>query len=66
MDIIDKLIESIPIVDETNKKILSDLLVKKLQEQANEEVKKIELTQEEIDEQEIMNYNGESSEVNHG
>jgi len=62
MDIIDKLIESIPIVDNDNKKVLSDLLVVKLQELANSEAKKTELTQEQKDEQEIMNFNG----VDHG
>ncbi len=59
MDIIDKLIQSIPIVDEGSKKVLSELLVKKLQEQADIEPEKIELTQEQKDELEIMNYTGE-------
>ncbi len=62
MDIIDKLLAAIPIVDEGSKKILSELLVSKLQEQANLQPKKEELTDEERDELQILNYSGE----NHG
>lgn len=59
MDIIKELKESIPLLDGDNKAIVQDLLVVKLKELANEEVKKVELTQEEKDEQAILNYNGE-------
>ncbi len=59
VDIIDKLIQAIPIVDEGSKKILSELLVSKLTEQANVEPKKVELTDEERDELEVLNYSGE-------
>ena len=59
MDIIDKLIQSIPIVDDDSKVILSKLLVKKLQEAGEVEVKEVELTQEEKDDRDILNYTGE-------
>ena len=62
MDIIDKLIKALPEVDEKSKTILSELLVKKFQEYANEKEPKIELTQEEEDDLAIQNYSGE----NHG
>ena len=58
MDIIDKLIEAIPIVDEASKKILSELLVKKLTEQANSIAKPLKLSKEQRDLQELLNYNG--------
>ena len=62
MNIISELIKALPEVDEKSKTILSELLVKKFQEYADEETVTIELTKEERDEQEILNYGGE----NHG
>lgn len=58
MDITSKLMEAIPLLEGENKKIIQDLLVKKLEEEAQAVERPPELTKEERDFEELLNYNG--------
>ena len=58
MDIIDNLMKAIPLCDGESSKILQELLVRKLQEQAELIDKPQELTKEQLDMNELLNYNG--------
>ena len=58
MDITKKLMDAIPLLEGDNKKIIQDLLTRKLQEEAAVIEKPVEQSKEQKDLEELMNYNG--------